>query len=389
MAKKDKDNNALTIDTLDILEDSLNIAAPALKTDSLNIEFISTGFPSLDLILGGGFARGRIVTLAGLEGTGKSSLAMQIMGNVQRENKDFIIVYLDVETTCTEKRLSSMGINTKDRFLYRQPQTVEEFWKVVEGLTAAKASLKQKTGVDYKYLLCLDTVAAMQTQAMHEEERFDKEMAQRARAWSSTLGKFTKVLVKSDITPILINQLRAALGGNSFFGPQYSTPGGFALKFYPFQILQLTEKGASNKDNVRKGIKIVKVMSMKNKAYRPHVYLEMVFDYAKGYLEFDTELNLLVVEKRIRRVAGGTFNILTDDLVEIFGGSKLPKEDTMLEMYNADPEFREKLSKAFEKTFYEGFDNRVDSEAEKLLAEEGGEEKIGEDSFDFDTDKIK
>lgn len=379
MVKNRNNVESLSIDTLDIVESALNVAVPSLKSDNFNIDFVSTGFPSLDLILGGGFARGRLITLAGLEGTGKSSFAMQIMGSIQKNDPHAIIVYLDVETTCTEKRLISMGINTKERFIYRQPQTVEEFWKVTEGLIESRKLLKQKTGIDYKYIVTLDTVAALQTAAMHEEERFDKEMAQRARAWSASLGKFTKDLVRGDITPIFINQLRMSMGGNSFFGPQYITPGGQALKFYPFQILQLTEKGASNKENVRKGRKIVKVSSIKNKAYRPHVYLEMIFDYANGFIESLTELNLLINEKKLRRVAGGTFNV-AEDLQEIFEGPKLPKEDTLVEMFNNDEKFRGKMAKAFEKVFYAGFDNRLD----EVLLTEGEEVKEEEKDFDFE-----
>ena len=184
----------------------------------LQVDAISTGSLALDIALGvGGLPRGRIVEIFGPEASGKTTLTLSVVAQVQKNGGT--AAFIDAEHALDPIWAQMIGVNL-DELLISQPDTGEQALEIAE-------TLIRSGGID---LVVIDSVAALVPRAEIEGEMGDSMMGVQARLMSQALRKLTGVISKSNTTAIFTNQLRQKIG--VMFGNPETTPGGLALKFY-------------------------------------------------------------------------------------------------------------------------------------------------------------
>jgi recombination protein RecA len=213
-----------------------------------NIPAISTGSLSLDIALGTfGVPRGRVVEIYGPESGGKTTLALHIVSEAQKQNG--LAAYIDAEHALDVTYAKKIGVNTDD-LLISQPDTGEQALDIAETLVRSGA-------LD---VLVIDSVAALVPKAELEGDMGDAQMGLQARLMSQALRKLTGSISKSKTTVIFINQLRMKIG--VFFGNPETTTGGNALKFYASQRLDIRKmtslKSGQDVTGFRTRVKVVK-----------------------------------------------------------------------------------------------------------------------------------
>jgi len=185
---------------------------------NLDIEVVPTGALALDLALGvGGLPRGRVTEIYGPESSGKSTLAMHVVAEAQRNGG--VCAYIDAEHAMDPVYARAIGVDV-DQLLISQPDTGEQALEIADMLTRSGA-------ID---VLVIDSVAALTPRAEIEGEMGDSHVGLQARLMSQALRKLTGNLHKTGTIAIFINQLREKIG--VMFGSPETTPGGRALKFY-------------------------------------------------------------------------------------------------------------------------------------------------------------
>lgn len=189
------------------------------KTSSQGqIEVIPTGSIALDLALGvGGLPRGRVIEIYGPEASGKTTVALHTIAEIQKRGGT--AAFVDAEHALDPSRAEAIGVNIDD-LLISQPDTGEQALEIVE-------TLVRSGGVD---LVVIDSVAALVPRVEIEGEMGDAIIGVQARLMSQALRKLTGVISKTQTTVIFTNQLRLKIG--VMFGNPETTPGGLALKFY-------------------------------------------------------------------------------------------------------------------------------------------------------------
>ena len=253
------------------------------KTD---IEAIPTGALTLDLALGvGGLPRGRVIEIFGPEASGKTTLTLSVIREIQK--KKGVAAFIDAEHAFDSTYAKIIGVNL-DELLISQPDTGEQALEITETLVRSNA-------VD---LIVIDSVAALTPRAEIEGEMGDAHMGLQARLMSQALRKLTAAISKSRTTVIFINQIREKIG--VMFGSPETTPGGRALKFYASVRLDLrriaTLKSGDNVIGNR-----VRARVVKNKVAPPFkdAEFEILHDegIAKSGSVLDAGINLGIVEK--------------------------------------------------------------------------------------------
>ncbi|MBN1494985.1 recombinase RecA [Candidatus Peregrinibacteria bacterium] len=265
------------------------------EAKKIQIETIPTGSLSLDLALGGGIPRGRIIEIFGPESSGKTTLSLHIIAEAQKKGGQ--AAFIDAEHAMDPEYAKRIGVDTEN-LLVSQPDSGEQALEIVETLVRSNA-------LD---VIVIDSVAALTPRAEIEGEMGDSHMGLQARLMSQALRKLTAAISKSKTSVIFINQLRIKIG--VMFGNPETTTGGNALKFYSSVRMEIRgtgkiESGTGDEKTVM-GSR-VRVKIVKNKIAPPFKTAEFDIMYKRG-ISFEGDLLDLATKFDIARKSGAFFS---------------------------------------------------------------------------------
>ena len=319
---------------------------------AMNVEAIPTGALSLDIALGiGGIPRGRIIEVYGPESSGKTTLALHMIAEAQKQGGE--AAFIDAEHALDPVYAKHLGVDI-DNLIVSQPDTGEQALEIAEALVRSGA-------LD---VIVIDSVAALVPKAEIDGDMGDAHVGLQARLMSQALRKLAGAINKSKCVIIFINQLREKVG--VMFGNPETTAGGRALKYYASVRLDIRRIESIKQDGEVVGNR-TRVKVVKNKVAPPFREAEFDIMYGKGISKegniLDIAVNLDIIEKsgswfgyNGERIAQGRENV-KKYLIE---NPEIAKE--------IEEKIRAKFNEAFEKSL--GDNEEVDEEEEAKVEEE-------------------
>ena len=281
----------------------------------VKVEAVSTGSFSLDLALGvGGFPKGRVIEIFGPESSGKTTLALHAVSEVQRRGGK--AAFIDAEHALDPEYASRIGVKTKE-LIISQPDNGEEALNILESLVRSNI-------ID---IVVVDSVAALTPRAEIEGEMGAQHMGLQARLMSQALRKLTAIAAKSNTIVIFINQTRMKIG--LVFGNPETTPGGMALKFYASVRIDIRRIA-----QIKKGDDVVgnrtKAKVVKNKVAPPFKVAEFDILYGEG-ISYEADVLTTAVKYGVVKKTGASYSFENEKLGVGFDNLRLKlKEDKKL-----------------------------------------------------------
>ena len=287
---------------------------------AVDVAVIPTGSLTLDMALGiGGYPKGRIIEIYGPESSGKTTLTLHAIAEVQKQGGT--AAFIDAEHAIDPVYAKNLGVNI-DELILSQPDSGEQGLEIAETLVRSGA-------ID---LVVVDSVAALVPQVELDGEMADQQMGLQARLMSKALRKLSGVMNKTDCTIIFINQLREKIG--VMFGNPETTTGGRALKFYASVRLDIRKTENLKQDGEVFGNR-VRVKVVKNKVAPPFKKAEFDIMYGEG-ISRSGEIVDLGVEYNVIKKSGSWFS---------YGESKLGQgRETVKQLVMDNPELAEELT---------------------------------------------
>jgi recombination protein RecA len=294
------------------------------------IAVISTGAISFDAALGvGGFPRGRVVEIFGPESSGKTTIALQVIAEAQRQGG--MAAFVDAEHALDPIYATKLGVDV-DNLLVSQPDYGEQALEIAEALVRSGA-------ID---VLVVDSVAALVPKAELDGEMGDSHVGLQARLMSQALRKLTGIVAKSHTCLVFINQIREKIG--VMFGNPETTTGGRALKFYSSVRIDIRRIGA-----IKDGDQVVgsrtRVKIVKNKTAAPFREAEFDMMYGEGISKEGDLLDLAVIGNLVEK-SGSWFSYKTDRIGQGRENAKQFLRDNKDIMAKLETEVRQSLGLA-------------------------------------------
>lgn len=315
-------NKKLGEDLVNVYSDFGTQEIPRLRTGSIG----------MDIITGGGWARGLMNYISGWESSGKSTLATYAIANTQKEGG--VAAYIDHEYSFDKTYAESLGVDV-DNMILAQPGSIEQGYDIALDLLAS----------GHISILVFDSIAAAIPEKDLDGDTADQSMGIKARINSKVFPQLCSLAKKNGVTLIMINQLREKIG--VMFGSPITEPGGNALKFYP--SIKVTVQQATKIKGEGDAIdgNLVRAKCTKNKTSKPFRETEYNIIYGTG-IDRTAEI-LYYGEKLGLIVKSGSWFSLCEEL----GGTKIGQgANKALEMLHDNPE----LSEQIEKVIYENLD---------------------------------
>ncbi len=295
----------------------------------IEVETIPSGTLSLDLALGGGYPKGRIIEVYGPESSGKTTLTLHAIAEVQRNGGT--AAFVDAEHALDPAYAKRLGVDTAN-LLVSQPDNGEQALEIVETLVRSNA-------VD---IIVLDSVAALVPQAEIDGDMGDSLPGLQARLMSQALRKLTSIINKSKATVIFINQIRMKIG--VMFGNPETTTGGNALKFYASQRIDIRRIG-----QIKAGEDIIgnrtRVKVVKNKIAPPFRQAEFDIMYNEGISTTGDVLDLAAVNEVVGK-AGAFYKYNDETIGQGREAAKQYLKDNPKVLKEIDKKVRDKLKAA-------------------------------------------
>ncbi len=294
----------------------------------VNVETIPTGSLSLDIALGGGIPKGRVIEIYGPESSGKTTLSLHAIAEIQKQGGT--AAFIDAEHALDPAYAKRLGVDVEN-LLISQPDNGEQALEITETLVRSNA-------VD---LVVVDSVAALVPRAEIEGDMGDAHMGLQARLMSQALRKLTGVISRSKTTVIFINQIRMKIG--VMFGNPETTTGGNALKFYASVRMDIRRIS-----QIKQGEEIVgnraKVKVVKNKVAPPFRQAEFDIMYNQGISKSGDVLDL-AVEHGIVEKSGAWFAYKDEKIAQGREAAKKYLEDNPKVMTEVEKKVRDAAEK--------------------------------------------
>lgn len=307
------------------LEKEYGKGAVTLNSTIEGVEFYKTGINPVDKILGGGFGKGRIVEIVGMESSGKSTLAYHVIAEAQKNG--LVCAYVDVEHALDPSYMQNLGVQL-DQLLISQPESAEQAWNILEAFVSSGA-------ID---IVILDSVAALVSQKELDGEVGDAHVGLIARMMGQGLRKITGAAHKNECTVIFINQFRSNMNAMAFQSNKTAT-GGNALKYFASQRIEVIRTGSIKKGHdetaeVLGNKTTIKVI--KNKLAPPFKEADVVIKFGIGV---DKNLILLeeALEKGVISKNGAWYRFKDNNFAQ--------GADKATEYFQANPEFKAEIER--------------------------------------------